>query len=246
MLASHGRRLAVMQPYLLPYVGYFQLMAAVDCFVLFDDVHYIQRGWVNRNRILLNGRAHRFTLPLRGASQNRRIHEIERMDDPGWAPRLLRTLHQAYARAPHFSAVMPLLERVLGDPSVLLADYLRNGLEAVHEHLGLSCELVPSSRVYGNAALKGQERILDICRQEGAAFYINPINGTVLYDSDAFADKGVTLRFLRPRLTHYPQWGEAHLPWLSIVDVLMFNSVSELRQLLAETDLLSGDNRASS
>ncbi len=240
-----GLRLAVMQPYLLPYIGYFQLMAAVDRFVLFDDVNYIQRGWINRNRILLDGRPHRFTLPLRGASQNRRICEIERMDDPSWAPRLLRIIHQAYGRAPYYAAVAPLLERILGNPAVLLADYLRHSLEAVHNHLGLGCELVPSSRVYGNAALRGQDRILDICLQEGAEFYINAIGGAALYDCDAFGAQGVSLRFLRSHQTNYPQWGDAHLPWLSIIDALMFNSISELRRLLCEHDLLSSPSIAS-
>lgn len=244
MTASRGHRVAVMQPYLLPYIGYFQLMAAVDRFVLFDDVHYIQRGWINRNRILLDGQPHRFTLPLRGASQNRLICEIERIDDPAWATRLLRTLHQAYARAPQYAAVLPLLERVLGNPALPLADYLRHGLEAVHAYLGLRCELVPSSRAYGNAELKGQQRILDICRQEGAQVYVNAIGGTALYDPAAFESRGVALRFLRPRPTHYAQWGEPHLPWLSIVDALMFNSPAELRAMLAEADLLSGDNSA--
>lgn len=241
-MSSRGRRLAVMQPYLLPYIGYFQLMAAVDRFVIFDDVNYIQRGWINRNCILLDGKAHRFTLPLRDASQNRPICEIERVDDPAWAQRLLRTLHQAYARAPQYKTVIPLLERVLSHPALQLADYLRHSLELVHAYLGLDCELVSSSSIYGNAALKGQERILDICRQEGAAVYVNAIGGAAIYAAEEFDARGISLRFLRPHLTRYPQWGAPHLPWLSIVDVLMFNSQAELRVLLTEADLLSGDN----
>jgi hypothetical protein len=242
MTLCRGRRVAVMQPYLLPYIGYFQLMAAVDRFVLFDDVNYIQRGWINRNRILLEGQPHRFTLPLRDASQNRLINEIERVDDPAWGQRLLRTLHQAYARAPRYRSVSPLLERTLFHPALRLADYLRYSLEAVHAYLGLRCELVPSSSIYGNSALKGQARILDICSQEGASGYVNAIGGMTLYATADFDARGISLRFLQPRLTCYPQWGAPHLPWLSIVDVMMFNSPAELRVLLTEADLLSGDN----
>jgi hypothetical protein len=221
------RRIAVMQPYLLPYIGYFQLMAAVDCFVLLDDVNYIQRGWINRNRILLDGRAHRFTMPLRGASQNRQICEIKRVDDAGWAERLLRTLHQAYARAPQYGQVAPLLERVLRHPVLHLGDYLHQGLEAVHAYLGLRCELVRSTRAYG---------------QESADVYINAIGGLALYEQDAFAAAGIDLRFLQSRPTHYAQLGAEHVPWLSIIDVMMFNSSEAVRGLLSEVDLLSGDN----
>lgn len=233
-----------MQPYLLPYIGYFQLMAAVDRFVLFDDVNYIQRGWINRNRILLGGQPYMFTLPLRRASQNRLISEIERVDDPAWGERLLRTLHQAYARAPQYGAVAPLLESVLNHSALPLHDYLRHSLQAVHRYLGLRCELVPSSSVYGNAALKGQARILDICRQEGAVTYVNAMGGTALYETAVFAAQGVRLSFLKSRETRYEQWGGVHLPWLSIVDVLMFNTTTEVRSLLTQAELVCIDNAA--
>lgn len=233
-----SRRIAVMQPYLLPYIGYFQLMAAVDRFVLLEDVNYINRGWVNRNRILLGGKPHLFTLPLRAASQNRLICEIERVGDPAWARRLLRTLHQAYSKAPHYAQVAPVLERIVGHDAPLLGDYLHHSLLAVREHLGLDTDLVRSRDQQGDAALKGQERILDICRREGAAVYVNAIGGTELYEREAFAAQGVQLRFLKPRPTSYLQWGGPHLPWLSIVDVLMFNSRATARALLAEADLV--------
>ena len=239
------RRVAVMQPYLLPYLGYFQLMSAVDCFVLFDDVHYIQRGWINRNRILLRGEPYRFTLPLRGASQNKLICEIERVDDPQWVQQFLRTLHQAYGRAPYYASVAPLIERVLAHPALHLDEYLRQSLQVLQGHLGLRCELVVSSSCYGNAHLKGQARILDICRQESAKVYVNAIGGQSLYDAAAFAAGGMTLQFLHSLPVSYEQGAGVHVPWLSIVDVLMFNSPAEVRDLLASFELLSGDNRPS-
>src|SRR5512140_19777 len=104
------KSIAIMQPYFLPYIGYFQLMAAVDKFVVFDDVNYINRGWINRNRLLLNGGAHTFTVPLRGASQNKLICDIELAEDDGWRDKLLRTISQSYAKTPCYAEVAPLME----------------------------------------------------------------------------------------------------------------------------------------
>lgn len=230
--------LAIMQPYFLPYLGYFQLLAAVDKFVLLDDVNYIQRGWINRNRLLAHGAPQLFTVPLRGASQNRLICDIELLDQPAWRDKILRTLRQAYGRAPHYRAVAGMLERIMHYPTQRLDVFLLNSLREVLDYLSLATPLVASSRVYGNAALGGQERILDICRREGATRYINPIGGRELYQAAAFAQQGVSLRFLQSRQISYPQGRQAHVPWLSIVDVLMYNDLPLIQQLLMEKDLV--------
>lgn len=231
-------KLAIMQPYLLPYIGYVQLFAAVDKFVVFDDVNFINRGWINRNRILLNGAAHTFTVPLFGASQNKLIHEIELVDEPTWRIKLLRTIHQTYGRAPCFSQVSGWLEGIINYPGRRLDEFLVHSLREVVRYLSLEVEIVGTSRIYNNACLKGQERILDICRQERADIYINPIGGFDLYDKSRFLDQGVQLLFLRSRPIVYPQGKGEHVPWLSILDVLMYNSPATVRQLLTERDLL--------
>jgi hypothetical protein len=231
-------KIAVMQPYFLPYLGYFQLMAAVDKFVVFDDVNFINRGWVNRNRLLLNGEAHVFTVPLRGASQNRLICELELADEQCWREKLLRTVQQAYGRAPCYAQVSLLLEKIINYPSVDLARFLLNGLREVSQYLCLEVEMVSTSRVYQNANLKGQERILDICRREGADAYINPIGGVELYDRTNFLEHGVRLQFLQSRTVDYVQGKGEHVPWLSIMDVLMFNKPDTVRRLLTEHDLV--------
>lgn len=230
-------RVAIMQPYLLPYIGYFQLIAAADTFVLFDDVHYINRGWINRNRMLVNGSAHTFTVPLRGASQNLCICEIAIADQPVWRDKLLRTFQQAYARAPQYATVMPLLERILMFPSQHLAEFLSNSLQEVARALRLRARFVESSRTYQNQHLKGQDRILDICVRERASTYINLPGGAGLYDASQFAQRGLQLRILKPRPLSYAQGRSAHVPWLSIIDVMMFNSVGVVQQALQEPDL---------
>lgn len=227
-----------MQPYLLPYIGYYQLLACVDRFVVFDDVNFISRGWINRNRILLNGQPYLFTLPLAGASQNRLICEIELHESTArWREKFMRTVRQAYGAAPQYAAVAPVLERVLWASERGLSAYLCRSLREVSGYLDLGCEIVESSRCYGNAQLKGQQRILDICRQEAAGCYVNLPGGAALYSPEAFAEQQIELRFLQPREQAYSQGGPDHIPWLSIIDVLMFNSVSEVRRLLNEFTL---------
>jgi hypothetical protein len=232
------KTIAIMQPYFLPYIGYFQLMAAVDKFVVFDDVNFINRAWVNRNRLLLNGAPHTFTVPLRGASQNKLICEIELVDEQGWREKLLRTLQQAYGKAPYYVQVSTMLENLINYPLIRLDEFLLNSLREVVRYLTLEVEIVGSSRIYKNAHLKGQERILDICRQEQADIYINPIGGTNLYDRADFSKQGLSLYFLRPRPISYPQGQAGHVEWLSIIDVLMFNKPSAIQHLLTERDLI--------
>lgn len=217
------RTLAIMQPYFLPYLGYFQLMAKADAFVIYDDVHYINRGWINRNRININGAAHMLTVPLLQASQNKLICEISVSDDPAWRRKILRSIQQAYAKAAQFSRVFPLLEDILNHPAGNLADFLRYSLTALRDHLGLKTMLIDSSRCYGNQALKGQSRIIDICLREKASLYINAIGGMELYNHADFEENGLRLSFLHPVLNPYSAGSSPYVPGLSIVDVLMHN-----------------------
>lgn len=171
----HMKTIAIMQPYFLPYLGYFQLLAAVDKFVLLDDVNYIRGGWINRNRMLMNGAPHLFTLPLRGASQNRPICDIALAEDSAWRDKLLRSINQAYGRGPYYSQVIGLLEQTLHCPYPQLDQFLLNSLRQAMCYLSLETELAPTTRAYANDELAGDRRIIDICVREGATHYINPI-----------------------------------------------------------------------
>ncbi len=230
--------LAIMQPYFLPYIGYFQLMQAVDRFVIYDDVAFINRGWVNRNQILVGGKAHLFTIPLREASQNKRIREIQLDESTKWRGKLLRTVEQSYKKAPQFEAAHALLTQVLGTPAENIADLARNGIGAVNEYLEIKTEVIPSSTVYENEHLKAQERILDICQKEEATRYINPTGGRELYDKTIFSATGINLFFIQSKREEYPQKSPEFVPWLSILDVLMWNNVAQTRALLGGFDLV--------
>ena len=243
--------LAIMQPYFLPYIGYMQLLNAVDTFVFYDDVAFINRGWVNRNRLLANGRELLFTIPLKDASQNRLINEIALSDEPKWRDKLLRTIEQSYRKAPQFAEVMPMTERMIRFQSpdrsdvsrsdVSVADYCFHSFSELTAYLGITTRLVASSSIYENSHLKAQERILDICRQEGAERYINPIGGMELYKPEPFAQLGCELRFIQPNLVAYPQLGTANfVPWLSILDILMNNTPAATLDLLLDFNLIHG------
>ena len=231
--------LAIMQPYFLPYIGYMQLMNAVDTFVLYDDVAFINRGWINRNRLLINGQEFIFTVPLKDASQNKRINEVHIADDPKWRGKLLKTIEQGYRKASHYQTVMPLTEKMVNFTTDSIADLVYFSLVEFNQYLDLSTRLVPSSTMYQNGELRSQERILDICRQENATQYINPSGGTALYDKPTFAEAGITLNFLSAKPVEYPQSNSRNpfMPWLSILDILMNNEKARVRAMLEDYEL---------
>lgn len=232
-------RLAIMQPYLFPYIGYFQLLAAADKFVIYDDVNYIKQGWINRNNILVAGAAFRFSVPLKEASSFARIHEtqIDARQYSVWREKFYRTLALNYGKSPQFAPTMALVKSVFDHAGSSIGDLAAASVVAVAQHLGLPTQLVSSSRIYANDSLKGAGRVLDICRRESATDYVNVISGESLYSRVAFAERGIQLHFLQPRPIQYPQFGESFVPWLSIIDVLMFNERDQVRSFLREFDL---------
>lgn len=232
-------KLGIMQPYLFPYLGYFQIIAAVDRFVIYDDVGFIKQGWINRNRILLRGEPHLFSVPLEGASSNRTIRDVpvSVREFPRWREKFLKTFDLAYTRAPRFQAVRELLVSVLeGDPGSA-ADLARRSILAVCQSLGLTTTIVPTSTVYENGHLRAQDRVLDICAREGASLYINAQGGRELYDHPSFSSRSLELRFIRSHLPAYPQFDHPFVPGLSILDILAFNEPAAASRMLSEFTL---------
>ena len=223
-----------MQPYLFPYIGYFQLIDAVDRFVVADDLTFIKQGWINRNRLLINGNAAYFTVPLKRHPADALIRDVEISDGSGtrWSASLLKTIANFYRRAPSFAAVYPMVERVLGGSFTHIAEMARASLREVCAYLGITAHVVETSAVYGNAHLKGQERVIDTCLAEHATDYVNAIGGEALYSREAFSARGIRLQFVRTAPIEYPQFGGPFVPSLSVIDLLMFNSVDGARALL--------------
>lgn len=220
-----------MQPYFLPYIGYFQLIAAVDRFIVYDRIKYTKKGWINRNRMLRDGKDVMFSLPLKAGSDALDVVERELATDFN-RDKLLNQFRGAYARAPQFEPTFALLESIVRHPDNNLFGYIHHSLAAVCKHLGLCTPLQASSTLDFDNGLKGQDKVLALCKAAGATQYINAIGGTELYQREAFTAQGVDLHFLKSQPYEYQQFGAAFVPWLSIVDVLMFNSVDEVRSRL--------------
>jgi hypothetical protein len=230
--------LGIMQPYFLPYLGYWQLLARVDMFVVYDNIQYTKKGWINRNRFLRDGQPAYFTVPLKKASDflDIRDREVAADFDRGG---LLRLLAAAYRRAPQFDTVFPLVERVVQSPMVNLFDYIHHSLIETAGFLGIRTPVVVSSAIAADRAPASEQRVLAICRALGADRYVNPIGGQALYSGTAFAAASIRLEFLQSQLPEYPQFGTPFVPGLSIVDVLMFNSRDAVREMLDECDVIA-------
>jgi hypothetical protein len=220
-------KLGIMQPYFLPYIGYFQLISAVDVFVIYDNIKYTKKGWINRNRMLVNGEDVMFSLPLRADSDHLDVCERELM--AGFTPdKLLNQFKGAYLRAPHFEQTFAFLELILRYEERNLFRFLRNAIQQTCRHIGITTDIRTSSEITIDHELKGQEKVLALCEALGATAYLNAIGGQDLYSRERFREHCIDLSFIKSLPLDYPQLGAAFVPWLSIADVLMFNSIETI------------------
>ena len=225
-------KIGIMQPYWFPYLGYFQHCVSVDKFVFLTDANYKKKGWINRNRIIVDSREHMITVPLQKASQNNKIFEHKVLQDHRWKKSILATLRHSYHKAPFYSAAISVVEQALMSPAISISDYAIESIAAVFEYIQGRAPVFETSDKYNNADLIGENRIIDICLRAGADHYCNPISGCKLYDPASFRDRGLSLFFLEPSLKRYPQLSNKYIPSLSIIDALMMNSQSDMRELL--------------
>ena len=232
--------IAIMQPYFFPYIGYFQLINAVNRFIIYDDVNYIKQGWVNRNNILINGEKNMFTIPLEKASPNNKINEtlINLNLYNGWKVKFLKSLDHSYKKAPHFNNIFQLLMDFFSKEYTQISTLNVEIIKKVAGYLGITTEIINSSSMYNNANLNGQKRVLDICFRENATHYINPIGGLELYSKEDFKKNEIKLNFIKSKPIEYRQFKNEFVPWLSIIDVMMFNSPSEICEMLNQYELV--------
>lgn len=220
---------AVMQPYFFPYLGYYQLAESVDHFVFLDDANFIRRGHIHRNRILLDGQPFRFVLPVCGASQSSRINQLWFSGDHR---RFLQQLRHAYHSAPFFEGIYSLIESICQQSQQNVAQVCADSITRVFDYLGKPLQVSRASSV--NSQKRGQERILELCRYWHAEVYHNASGGRHLYDQATFNDQGIELRFVRGFFPDYCQVGrQQFVSELSMIDVLMNNSIESVNQMLA-------------
>ncbi len=231
-------KVGIMQPYFVPYIGYWQLINAVDRYVIYDDVNFIKGGWINRNRILVEGRSKYFNIQLIGASSNKKINEIDINTDFRIINKALRIIEGAYRKAPFFEMVQPIIKQILKCEKSNLSDYLRNSIEILCDYIGIRTELISSSTLDKNCIKKGQEKVIAICELLGATEYYNAIGGRQLYSHNEFGNRGINLKFLEPKKIEYCQFGNTFQENLSILDVMMFNSKDRIQEYLNEYRLI--------
>jgi len=227
--------LAVMQPYLFPYIGYWQLIDAVDIFVIYDDVNFIKQGYINRNNILEKQKSHLFTLELIGASPNKKINDIK---TGGNSNKLLRTIKQNYSKAPFYKDVSPVLEDILNNEEKKLSKFLGFSLVKIAKYLNIDTKFLYSSDIKNDKTFKAQDRLIEMSRILNATGYINSIGGIELYDKEVFSQNAINLSFLKTHEISYKQFNNEFVPNLSIVDILMFNSKDNIKNMLNQFQLI--------
>lgn len=232
-------KLGLMQPYLFPYIGYFQLISACDLFVVHDDVQFIKGGWINRNRILLNTAPKYITLPIAQDHTEKTI--MERSFSPAFASDkncILRQLEGAYKRAPFFRDTMALVETCFACEDTNVARFVTKTIEECCRHLGIATKVVISSALAKNSSTRGIDRVVEINKVLGSTHYLNPPGGMDLYSKSHFRETGLELVFVKPRAIIYRQFNDPFVPSLSIIDILMFNTLDASRQMLNYYDLI--------
>ncbi len=226
-------KIAIMQPYFLPYIGYFQLINAVDEFVIYDNIEFTKKGWINRNRILVNGRDAYITLPLKNDSDYLDVRERFLAD--GWDKdkvAMLNRISGAYRKSPNFEIVYSMLEKCVLFEERNLFKFILNSLNLVLEYLEIKTPVIISSAISINHELKSEKKVVALCLSRHATEYINPIGGVNLYKKDDFQREGIGLSFLKSNNFVYQQFGHEFVPWLSIIDVIMFNPREAIKSYL--------------
>lgn len=225
-------KIGIMQPYFFPYIGYWQLINAVDKIVLYDDVNFINRGWINRNRILENGDSSYINVLVEKKSQNKKINELYCVTEPSWKERLVKRIKLNYSKAPFFDENLSIIENLIYNKEDNLAKYLEGIIKGMAEYLDINTEIMVSSEIKKDTSLNGQDKILNICESLGGTEYINLMGGITLYDKEAFKKKNIDLYFIKSKEIKYKQFEYPFLENLSIIDVLLFCGLKETKGYL--------------
>ncbi|WP_321280959.1 WbqC family protein [Marinifilum fragile] len=229
---------AIIQPYVFPYLGYFQLLYSVENVVFYDDVNFIKRGWINRNKILVNGKEFMFTIPLQKASQNKLINEIGLVENQLFIQKFRQQLRSAYKKAPYYAEVNDVIESVFVGEYSNIGDLAIVSILAICRYMNMDLNWMKSSEEF--CETKGQakaDRLISVSKMLACDTYINPVGGKTLYHKDYFAKHGIDLGFIESGKVKYKQFENDFVPYLSIIDILMFNDKTTVLELLNNFDI---------
>ena len=236
-MINHSK-IAVMQPYIFPYIGYFQLIKTTDIFVFYNDVNFIVRGWINRNRILNNNNEYFFTIGCEKISQNKRICDTKLHFKQKQKTKLLNTIYHNYSKAPFFEPVYNIFKETINSSVDFIADLAISSVKNICQFLSIKTVFKSSENLYGNHDLRGPDRLIDICLKENKSVYINLIGAKNIYNKEYFIQRGIELKFLKSNLFSYSQFKSPFIPMLSIIDVLMFNGRDKTNMFLSKYELI--------
>ena len=234
-----GKRVAIMQPYFLPYIGYFHLINSVDEFVIYDNIQYTKRGWINRNRILVNGSDKILTLPLKKDSDY--LDVKDRFLADSWDKEKIKMLNQiksVYKKSPYYNKVLPIINSIFKLPNTNLFEFILGSLHLLNSYLRINTKITISSNINIDHTLKSKDKVIAICKNLNADTYVNAIGGQELYDVQDFKNKGLDLKFIKSPPLNYKQYNNEFVPWLSILDVLMFNRREDITNYLSKYVLI--------
>ena len=235
-------KLAIMQPYFLPYLGYFSLIKHTDEFILLDTVQFIRHGWIERNRILKPSNGWQYIMvPLKKHSRETLIKDIEINNDQQWKEKILAQLQHYKKQAPYFSNVIDILNEIFSKEYATIVDLNLASLKTVCNYLGINTPIQVFSlmNIDIEPANAPDEWALNICKALGNVDeYWNPPGGQSFFDRKKYENAGINLKFHSAILTDYDQKRNVFEPGLSILDVMMFNSIEEINKMLDNYELL--------
>lgn len=253
-------KLAIMQPYFFPYIGYFQAIKAVDEYVLYDNLYFSKGVSMYRNKYVNHtGNAFFFIVPLNEKSSFKKIGDVQVLDNAKWRKKMLLDFYINYKRAKYFDDVYPILEYVINYPTNKLSVLNYQSIKSVCDYLKINTKIITdvslfndledklisdeiNEKLFPNVKLKNWDRkvvrILEICKTKEAKIYINAIGGMNLYSKDDFSANGIDLNFVKTKQISYKQFGNEFVPNMSIIDILMFNSIEEVNHLLDQYELI--------
>ena len=232
-------KVAIMQPYFFPYIGYFQLINSVDKFIIYDNIQYTKKGWINRNRILVNKKDQLITLPIRKDSDYLNI--IERELSESWEidkNKMLNVIKSSYNKAPYFQDTFELISKCLNNPETNLFKFIYDSIISINNYLEIKTPIIISSTVDIDHTLKSQDKVLSLCKKQNTDTYINSIGGVELYDKETFKKNNIELNFIKSNPIQYKQFNNEFISWLSIIDVMMFNSKQQIKEYLNNYTLI--------
>ena len=228
-----SKKVAIMQPYIFPYIGYFQLIKSVDEFIIYDNIQYTKKGWINRNRILVNDKDQLITLPIKKDSDY--LNVIDRELSESWdkdKKKILNVIKSSYHKAPYFQETYELISKCLNNEEKNLFKFIFDSIININEFLEIKTKMVVSSTINIDHSLKSKDKVITLCKARNASIYINAIGGMELYDKEEFKQHQINLNFIKSNPIRYKQFIDEFVPWLSIIDMMMFNSKEQTKEYL--------------